>query len=712
MEARLRTKDGGYRWFSGRAKLIGVGHNGSPRLIVGLSDVHDLVTERVRASRNERRLASVLETLLDPHLTLDAIRDETGDITDFVCVEANTAASRYLGIAAHQLSGMTLGEVLCGQAGADLFDNCVDVIRTGEPLVLDDHPSVDRKRQSDRRFLDIRVSRVDDSLNFTFRDVTERHRAQLLLAESQSKYQRLAENAADIVYEVSLEGRLLWVSPSVSQSLGWEPDQLLGQHVTRFVHSEDLATRGRSGSVEVNREARLRTANGHWRWMRISGRVLRDAAGQATGFIETAHDIQAEMDARARLAHQAGHDPLTGLPNRHTLLEHLQSAIDTSSLRTAYLITVGVDDLGALIDAFTHTASDRVISHIAEQLTSLAGITLTARLSDDEFAVVAPASELDAIADLADAIQTAVRAPVQIGGHDIDVTVSLGIAGRSAATTAETWLQESSTALHHAKSLGGNRWEFHDEHMARTARERVVVRSAIREGLGSGRFRAWFQPVVALGNRAVVGHEALCRWITADGTVVGPDTFIPAADHANLIVDLDRTMLRQALQMASQEPRSQWVSVNMSAASLTEASLVEAVHEILHESGTDPARLQLEVTENSLMRDTDAARKNMHSLAEMGVCWWVDDFGTGYSSIAHLRDLPVAGLKLDRSFTKGITANATRARLAQGLIGLAAGLGLQTVAEGIETEPEAMLLNLQGWQMGQGWLFGRPQPMG
>lgn len=711
-ERRLRTKSGGFRWFSGWASRL-IGSDGKLQgLVVGLRDVHDLVVERERATRGERRLAAVLETLLDPHLTLDAVRDDDHAITDFLYVDANTAACDYLGMVRERLIGMRLLELLPDHKSG-LFERYVKVIETGEPLVLDDYPfteGVSGMTPGDHAelFLDIRASRVEQSLNLAFRDVTERHQAQLKLAQSQDRYRRLAENAADVVYELGLDGRLAWVSPSVTHALGWSTSQVLGRHVARFVHPEDLA-RSESGPGG-SREARLKSSDGRWRWMRISGRVLRDADGNSTGFIETAHDIQAEMDARLRLAHQIDHDPLTGLPNRKSLLEELQAAVEVPSRRVVSLLTVGIDDLGAVVDAFTHTASDRVIAHVAERLRSLPGITKVARLSDDEFAVVLPFSDMDSMANLADGVKTTVAAPTQIGGHDIDVTVSIGMATRSDATNAEEWLRNCSTALHHAKSLGGNRWEFHDAAMGKAARERVIVRGAIRDAMSAGQFQPWFQPVVSLADRSIAGWEALARWITNDGTVVGPDAFIPAAAHANLIVELDRTMLNQALEMIAGRPRPEWVSVNTSAASLSDPGLVQCVCEALNLTGAKSEQLQMEITETSLMRDTEATRRNMNELAQMGISWWVDDFGTGYSSISHLRDLPIRGLKLDRTFTHGMTTDTTRSGLAQGLVGLAAGLGLQTVAEGVETEEEAVMLKQQGWQMGQGWLFGRPAP--
>jgi diguanylate cyclase (GGDEF)-like protein/PAS domain S-box-containing protein len=712
VELRLRKKSGEYRWFSGNATQLTDGQGRPVGIVAGMRDVHDLVIQRERAERGERRLAAVLETLFDPHLTLDAVSDSTGQITDFVFAQANAAACEYLKAPEAELIGMRLLEVFPGHANSDLFNLYVRVIETGEPLILDEFAFTEsggsvHANPSEVLYLDLRASRVGNSLNFTFRDVTERHLAQRRLTESEKKYRRLAENAADVVYEWNLDGRLAWVSPSVTQSLGWTPEAILGRHVTDFVHPEDLVRETLLASADT-REARLRTADGEWKWMRISGRVIRDGRDRATGFIETAHDIQAEMSARMSLAYQAGHDPLTGLPNRRTLLGELDVCVSTQAEHAGSLLAVGIDDLGSIIDGFTHAAADSVVSHVAAHLQRL-DTTRVARITEDEFAVLLPLHDTDSIADLAEAILSIVKSPTPVSGHSIDVTVSIGIAARTDASTGEEWLRNASTALHHAKSLGGNRWEFQDAGMAKAATERVIIRSAIRDGLAAGQFRAWFQPVVSLLTRSVVGYEALARWITSDARVVPPDVFIPAAAHANLILDLDRAILGQALERASRQPAT-WVSVNVSSASLCDPGFVEGVRGELARTGARPSQLQLEVTETSLLTDTQRIQENMNALAEIGVSWWVDDFGTGFSSITHLRDLPVEGLKLDRSFTQGITADPTRSRLAQGLQGLARGMSLSTVAEGIETEQQAAVLGEQGWQMGQGWLFGRPSP--
>lgn len=219
-------------------------------------------------------------------------------------------------------------------------------------------------------------------------------------------------------------------------------------------------------------------------------------------------------------------------------------------------------------------------------------------------------------------------------------------------------------------------------------------------------------PVVSLWDGRVVGVEVLARWRTRDGRVLVPVEFLPRVDQAGLWADLDRAALAQALQAGAALPVDVGIGVNLSAATLSRPDLAGWLLGELDAAGVAPGRLHLELTETSVLHADARVTAAMEAVAGAGVRWWVDDFGTGYSSISHLRDLPITGMKLDRSFTAGITDSRTRnARLALGLAGLAAGLGLDTIAEGVETPQQAQMLAEQGWQMGQGLLFGAASEM-
>jgi len=290
--------------------------------------------------------------------------------------------------------------------------------------------------------------------------------------------------------------------------------------------------------------------------------------------------------------------------------------------------------------------------------------------------------------------------------------VSIGVATGRPGSDPEDLLRDASLAMHLAKANGRNRSEFVDPQLASEARRRLLVDGAVRDALRDGEFVPWFQPIVRLADSGVVGYEALVRWVRADGSIVEPGAFLPVTERSSLIIDLDLVILEQALETLARLPEPLFVAVNVSAATLAQPDYPDRVLELLAARGIEPSRLHLEITETAVLRVTSAVRASMDRLAAVGARWFMDDFGTGYSSITHLRDLPISGMKLDRSFTRGIgLAEGTAEQLARALGGLAHGLGLDTVAEGIETEEEAAVLASHGWVHGQGWLYGKAEPL-
>lgn len=334
-----------------------------------------------------------------------------------------------------------------------------------------------------------------------------------------------------------------------------------------------------------------------------------------------------------------------------------------------------------------------------------------ARIAGDEFVVlmrdlVTPADAGDAAQRLLDAV----RGPTRVNDGWVDVTASVGIALAGSSGASEL-LRDATAAMQQASRMGPDHWRFLDGDIQSRVRSTLDMQFALRSAVEAGDVRAWLMPIVRLHDGAIVGHEALARWQRSDGAVVGPDDFMEAAERGALTRMLDRSMIRQGVDALAVLPDDEFVTVNIAAATLASRSLVEWVAGEIAWAGVEPTRLHLEVTETSLFRVTAGVLDTMARVADLGVSWWVDDFGTGYSSVSHLRDLPISGFKLDRSFTRDIAEpGGSASRIAQGLVGLAHGLGLMTVAEGVETLEQAEVLAGQGWMLGQGWLYGRAEP--
>jgi diguanylate cyclase (GGDEF)-like protein/PAS domain S-box-containing protein len=563
-----------------------------------------------------------------------------------------------------------------------------------------------------------KVQRDDGSIVLygAARDITAQRRAEANLIETEELYRIIAENSLDVVYRAGMDHRITWVSPSVTEILGWEVDEFVGKQVSEIVHAEDLvrAREVQKRVVDEDRdggeaELRFSTKDGRWRWMRVRGKPMRDASGTLIGGIDVLRDIDREVEVREALQHEYDHDGLTGLANRSALVARMRRMHETGDLPTVTALAVGLDDLKAVNEALTYTAGDRVLMVVGERLARAVGVRdNVARVAGNEFAVLMPGQGNDADAvSLAGRLLDAVGGSMRLGVHDLDISVSIGIATAD-GSDPESLLADASLALHQAKTRGRGRWEFLDPATSDEARHRMVVRSRLREALAAGEIRAWFQPVVVLPGGEVAGYEALVRWEHPDGKLEEPASFLPTAERTDLVVPLDRAVLRDSVALLARMSDHRHVAVNVSAQSLAAPDLVEHVLKVLADQGVDPHRLHLEITETSLVHVTDEVQAAMHALASHGVRWYVDDFGTGYSSITHLRDLPVAGLKLDRSFTSGLGAgDVTSERIAQALAGLAHGLELDTVAEGVETRSEADILSAHGWRHAQGYLFGR-----
>lgn len=429
--------------------------------------------------------------------------------------------------------------------------------------------------------------------------------------------------------------------------------------------------------------------------------------------IERYRDADALAESRAALEHEVTFDSLTGLAKQRLSLERIQDVLDTRDAPGWALLCVGVDGMTSINQAFTYAAGDAVLKEVSNRLITAAGAhDRVGRIAGDEFVVILRdvISTTDA-AEAAQRIINAVHGAIEYEGVQLDITASVGIAMWD-ANDAEPLLRDATAAMRNASKQGTGRWAFLDENVAASSRLALAVQSRLRDALSNGQIVAWFMPVVRFDDYELCGYEALARWVLDDGTAMPPDTFLPVAERSGIIIDIDRTVLSQACDALLRVDPKQHIAVNVSAGTLQSGALEGVLHAQIQRTGIDPSRLHLEVTETALLRVTDDIRDAMTRIAQLGVTWWVDDFGTGYSSISHLRDLPIHGLKLDQSFTAGVsTRDSHTARLTRGLVGLADGLNLRTVAEGVETAEQAALLQGQGWELAQGWYFGKPAPL-
>jgi diguanylate cyclase (GGDEF)-like protein len=415
-----------------------------------------------------------------------------------------------------------------------------------------------------------------------------------------------------------------------------------------------------------------------------------------------------------RLADQARHDDLTGLPNRR----FFTSALHLSTDGPGVTVAVGdLDSFAALNDRLGDAAGDEVLRRAAERITRKLGPgAVVARLTGDEFGVIVP--EHHPLADesrLAEALLDAFREPLPAGGHDLLVTVTVGVASGRGAEVADL-LRRAELAQQAAARVGANRYQQHTDDLDATAQHSAHLAAALRRGLENGEFRLVYQPIVELPHGLISGVEALVRWHPDGGAAISPVEFIPVAEQTGMIIDLGAWILDTACADAAawqhrhgdSAPRVS-VSVNVSARQLLDPDLPALVASALQRHGLEPHRLTLEITETAVFAGGPALT-TVHALRELGVGIALDDFGTGHSSLTLLRTCPVTSLKVDKSFIDELNGSPQQEAIAASLSGIAHTLGLRAVAEGVETQDQADRLHALGYRYAQGFHFARPTP--
>jgi diguanylate cyclase (GGDEF)-like protein/PAS domain S-box-containing protein len=516
-------------------------------------------------------------------------------------------------------------------------------------------------------------------------------------------------------------GCCLEVNAALVHWLGRQPQELQGACLGELLHPDDgppladqLAALVTAPLERLRWDTRCHHADGSWLWGRLTLSCL--PAGEGRLVLAELVDIQAEVEVRSALERARGADPLTGLANKSTFLNGAAEVLGRldRGQRPAAVLSIGIDRLSLLNHALTHRAGDLLICRLAERLTqALASAQLLARGTGDTFLVLLdPVQSAAQAAAIAERLRLACKGSVSFEGHRIEPSVSIGVAVCSGPASADELVRQAALAMDAARDGGRDRWALLDPQLAERAQEELLLLQELRSALEHEELQAWFMPLVDLRSGSLRGYEALVRWLRRDGSVDLPDRFLPLARRCGLEDRLDRLILRQSIQALAALPAPLSISANLSAASLGSADLAADVARWLAQADVAPQRLHLEITETALLLLDPQVRVTIQSLAELGVRWVVDDFGTGFSSISHLRDLPLHGLKLDRSFTEAIRLGDQKSvRLAQALAGLAEGLELDTVAEGIEHPEDVTILCALGWHCGQGWHFGQAAPL-
>ena len=561
------------------------------------------------------------------------------------------------------------------------------------------------------------------------RNIDARMKAQQEVQAARNRLQAILEAIPDPLFEITAEGRYVYVSSNDPQLLAQVPERLLGRSVDEVleppaaavVHAAMLEARALGASV--GQQYCLHLADG-LHWFELSVARKPSLAGESERFVMLAHDVTGRKRAEEEIERLAFHDVLTGLPNRRLLLDRLAMAI-TSTVRAGKhgaLLFIDLDNFKDLNDTLGHDRGDELLQMVAQRLQSaLRGVDTVARLGGDEFVLMLEGLHADqAIAateaeTIARKILGLLNQPYVLAGREHSSSPSIGVAlFGHADDTVDELLKRADLAMYRAKIEGRNTLRFFDPQMQAAVLARASLEADLRVGLQREELALYFQPVVNVHGR-MVGAEALVRWRHPQRGMVSPADFIPVAEQSGLILPLGRWVLERACECLrdwAQSPDLAHMSlaVNISAREFRSSGFVAQVNEALARTGIDPARLKLELTESMFLHDADEIADTMNRLKACGLSFSLDDFGTGYSSLSDLKRLPLDQLKIDQSFVRDVLDDPDDAAIVRTILTLAQSLDLTVVAEGVESRGQRDFLALNGCRQFQGYLFGRPSP--
>ena len=556
------------------------------------------------------------------------------------------------------------------------------------------------------------------------RNIDQKVQTRKRLQESEEKFRAAMVNAAVAVAITDKDDNILEVNEAMLTFLGRSFDDIRGKKMDDFATPEDEESDTKlfdeliSGQRDFYRTTTSSTRpDGLIFFGDLSISVVRDEDGEVLWIINQILDITEQTGARQRLIQLATIDQMTGLLNRSSIVDKLDASIkETVSWGGSVgVLLIDLDRFRSVNDSLGHAAGDELLNEIAVRLQQAVGLRATVgRYGGDEFLLIAPgASNEREMAALIGQVNAVIGREFDIAGRRIVLTASLGASFYSPLSNAQSLIQEAATALTEAKRQGRSRLQVFDNVLANAAAYRLQVEEELRKSIANHEFVVYYQPIIKLATFKQVAQEALVRWEHPTDGLTGPVSFIEIAEDSGLITGIGRQVLEQVCRDIRDTPTLRGkVSVNLSAVELSDPEWLDNALRIIRDVGIEPSRLVFEITETAVLATTRDVKTDLAILRNLGVGIHVDDFGTGFSSISLLRDLPVTGIKLDRSFVATmLNPHGQEKALARGLSLLAQSLGLPGVAEGIESEEQAIALRDMGWTYGQGYYFGRPAPL-
>lgn len=561
------------------------------------------------------------------------------------------------------------------------------------------------------------------------------------LKKAEERYALAARGTNEGLWDWNLQADTVYYAPRWKSLLGYGEADITGAPEEWFkrIHPEDrtmvrqhIDQHLQGITDHFGAEFRMQHRDGNYRWVLARGLAVRAGAGRGADAAQrmagSITDITQRKEAEKQLLHVAYYDELTELPNRAYFLEHLWEAITLLRRRDGgpfAVIFLDLDEFRLINESFGHHTGDQFLIEIARRLRRcVPADNIVTRLGGDEFAILLQGiTDSGSVAQLAEEIERQLVAPVRVGDLEVASSASIGVALSDLDYERPgEMMRDADIAMHRAKSRGRAHYAIFDQAMHERVLARLRMESDLRGAIERGEMRVFYQPIVSLETGGIAGFEALVRWMHPERGLVAPDEFIPLAEETGQIIALDQWMLREACHqvLAWQgqfgasvfgEPSAKlMISVNLSGRHFAQPDLVRQVSGVLAETGFEPGNLKLEITEGVIMHDAEAAIAMLRQLKELGIRLSVDDFGTGYSSLSYLHRFPLTTMKIDRSFISRIGPDGEGSQFVWTILSLARNLGLDVIAEGVETEDQLSYLRMLTCEYGQGYFFAKPLP--
>jgi diguanylate cyclase (GGDEF)-like protein/PAS domain S-box-containing protein len=734
-EKRYLHKDGHAIWVRSTLSLAR-DEDGGPSYFLGvIEDISDRKEAEDAVLRNHTLLRAVVDNLPDRVY----VKDTRGRY-----LMMNKAAMKVRGIQDHaDIVGKTAYDIMPGGVAAGIEAEDQAVIRSRKLIVNRERRTQAKDSRGNasvtRWHTTTKVPLVDAAgqvfgLVGVNRDITEHKRATLAQVESERKFRQLAETIPEIFWLTDVTQReTLYISAAFEKITGRASAPMLHGPAQwlRIVHADDrrhvLESRKALPHSEYNIEYRIVRPDGEVRWIHDQAFPVRDSDNRAYRIAGIAADITQRKLAEEELVRLAHYDALTGLPNRVLFNDRLKQVMAQARRRgeCAAVMFLGLDRFKLANDTLGHAVGDQLLRQVAQRLAAcLRKVDTVARLSGDEFGVVLgelpDAAQVPAVAKK---ILDTLAQPFFIDGHELYVTASMGISLYPADAQDETALiKNASAAMVRAKAAGRNNFQCYSAEMNTRTLQRLEMENGLRRAVERREFLLHYQPKVDLASGGIVGFEALLRWqrpannkgVPLPPGLVSPMEFVPLLEETGLIVPVGEWLIDaacaqiQAWRLAGIEPRP--IAINLSARQFNDKNLAATIKRALEVHFVESFLIELEITESSLMYNTEEAIATLQYLKSLGLRISIDDFGTGYSSLSYLKRFPLDALKVDRSFVRDITSNADDAAITSAIISMAHSLGLKVIAEGVETEAQLAFLRKHGCEQMQGYYFSKPVP--